>query len=74
MLIDRNGGFGKGLAYGTGDPGHLLNVSAGAMSAWPSDPSHLLRWLELNRESLSDLLPADLDASSFIPARSTGCT
>ncbi len=72
LLIDRNGGFGKGLAYGTGDPGHLLNVSAGAMSAWPSDPSHLLRWLELNRESLSDLLPADLDASSFIPRQVYG--
>lgn len=72
LLIDRNGGFGRGLAYGTSDPGHLLNVSAGAMSAWPSDPSHLLRWLERNRDSLADLLPTELDASSFIPRQVYG--
>jgi uncharacterized NAD(P)/FAD-binding protein YdhS len=51
LLIERSGRFGPGVAYGTNDPGHLLNVSAGAMSAWPEDPSHLLRWLDLNRSA-----------------------
>ena len=67
LLIDRTGRFGPGVAYGTHDPGHLLNVSAGAMSVWPDDPSHLLRWLDLNRAELSDVLPGHVDASTFIP-------
>jgi uncharacterized NAD(P)/FAD-binding protein YdhS/glyoxylase-like metal-dependent hydrolase (beta-lactamase superfamily II) len=72
LLFDRSGRFGTGLAYGTTDPGHLLNVSAGNMSAHPSDPGHLLRWLDLNRESLDGLLPDRLDASSFIPRQVFG--
>lgn len=28
LLIERSGRFGPGLAYGTTEPGHLLNVSA----------------------------------------------
>ena len=72
LLIERSGRFGKGLAYGTTDPSHLLNVSAGAMSAWPDDSNHLLRWLDLNREALTDLLPCGADASSFIPRQLYG--
>lgn len=72
LLIDRSGRFGTGLAYGTADPAHLLNVSAGAMSAWADDPSHLLRWIDLNREALADLLPSGADASSFVPRQLYG--
>lgn len=72
LLIERSGRFGSGVAYGTEDPGHLLNVSAGAMSAWPDDPGHLLRWLDLNHAALADLLPAALDASSFLPRQVYG--
>jgi len=72
LLIERSGRFGPGLAYGTEEPGHLLNVSAGAMSAWPDDPSHLLRWLDLNRSALADLLPAGVDASTFLPRQVYG--
>lgn len=67
VLIDRLGRFGQGLAYGTSDPHHLLNVSAGAMSAWPEDPSHLLRWIDFNRDALAHQLPATIDAGSFLP-------
>lgn len=72
VLLDRSERFGVGLAYGSRDPGHLLNVSAGAMSAWPHDPGHLLRWLELNREALAPLLPDGCDASSFLPRQVFG--
>ena len=72
VLIERSGRFGPGVAYGTDDPGHLLNVSAGAMSALPEDPSHLLRWLDLNRAALADLLPEPVDASCFLPRRVYG--
>ena len=44
-LIDPGGRTGPGVAYGTSDPRHLLNVPAGRMSASPDDPGHFLRWL-----------------------------
>jgi len=72
LLIERTGHFGSGVAYGTQDPGHLLNVSTGGMSAWPEDPSHLLRWLDLNQAALADLLPEPIDASGFLPRRVYG--
>lgn len=72
VLLERSDRFGTGLAYGTTDSGHLLNVSAGNMSAFPDDPGHLLRWLELNRDALQDWLPQPLDASSFIPRQVYG--
>ncbi|MFM9088089.1 MAG: FAD/NAD(P)-binding protein, partial [Cyanobium sp.] len=71
-LIDRSGRFGAGIAYGTTELGHLLNVSTGAMSAWPDDPSHLLRWLDLNREVLDQQGMAPSVATSFLPRRIYG--
>jgi len=44
-LVDRGGAFARGIAYSTQEPGHLLNVPAGRMSAIPDQPSHLLEWL-----------------------------
>lgn len=40
--------FGKGLAYSTDNPLHLLNVRAKDMSALHHDNSHFVQWLELN--------------------------
>lgn len=37
---------GRGLAYATRDPNHLLNVRVSNMSAFPSDPDHFFRWLQ----------------------------
>lgn len=44
-LIERNGKPGKGVAYGSTDPIHLLNIRAANMSAYPEDPDHFVRWL-----------------------------
>ncbi len=46
LLCERNDRFGRGTAYGTIDPGHLLNVRASNMSAFPDRPDHFVRWLE----------------------------
>ncbi len=43
-LIDRDGRHGLGLAYSTNDAAHLLNATAGQMSAFPDDLDHLVRW------------------------------
>ncbi|MEV1026453.1 FAD/NAD(P)-binding protein [Streptomyces sp. NPDC050264] len=44
-LIDPAEQAGPGVAYGTVDRRHLLNVAAAKMSALPEDPGHFLRWL-----------------------------
>lgn len=44
-LIERAPRFGRGRAYSTGDPGHLLNVRAANMSAFPDRPDHFVDWL-----------------------------
>jgi uncharacterized NAD(P)/FAD-binding protein YdhS len=44
-LIERDK-FGGGLAYGTKDPAHLLNVRASNMSAYADKPHDFAHWLE----------------------------
>jgi uncharacterized NAD(P)/FAD-binding protein YdhS len=44
-LIEQRAELGRGLAYHTGNPDHLLNVRAANMSALPEDPDHFWRWL-----------------------------
>lgn len=44
-LIERRGVFGRGQAYATGNPRHLLNVRLNNMSAYPDQPHHLAQWL-----------------------------
>jgi uncharacterized NAD(P)/FAD-binding protein YdhS len=44
LLIERTGVFGRGVAYSTGDPQHLLNVAAARMSAWCDEPLDLCEW------------------------------
>ncbi|HEY0279282.1 MAG TPA: FAD/NAD(P)-binding protein [Solirubrobacterales bacterium] len=44
-LIDRDGAFGAGVAYGTADPLHLLNVPAVRMGAIHGHPEHFHEWL-----------------------------
>lgn len=46
LLCERGERFARGVAYGTDDPGHLLNVRATNMSAFPDRPNHFLDWLE----------------------------
>ncbi|MGA2998384.1 FAD/NAD(P)-binding protein [Bradyrhizobium sp.] len=44
-LIEQRPEIGRGLAYHTGNPDHLLNVRVANMSALPDDPDHFWRWL-----------------------------
>lgn len=45
-LVERSPLFGRGRAYQTAHPDHVLNVRASNMSAFPDDPGHFVRWLE----------------------------
>jgi uncharacterized NAD(P)/FAD-binding protein YdhS len=49
LLIDRRGHFGRGLAYGTQDDNHLLNVAAAKMSLLDGEPRHFVSWLATTR-------------------------
>jgi len=42
-VIDGSGRMGRGTAYSTREPAHLLNVRAEAMSAWPDDTEDFSR-------------------------------
>lgn len=47
-LFEKGQLLGRGVAYGTEDDCHLLNVPCGKMSAFEDDPTHLLRWAKEN--------------------------
>jgi uncharacterized NAD(P)/FAD-binding protein YdhS len=44
-LIETTSRIGRGIAYATANPSHLLNVPAGAMSAIDSEPDQFCDWL-----------------------------
>lgn len=46
VLIVESGAICRGPAYGTANAGHLLNVRASNMSAFPRQPDHFDRWLD----------------------------
>ncbi len=58
-LIERGDEIGRGLAYGTRDPGHFLNVRVANMSALPDDPQHFHAWLTAEGDNVH--------ASAFVP-------
>ncbi|WP_309649008.1 FAD/NAD(P)-binding protein [Nocardioides sp.] len=60
-IHEASGIIGRGAAYGTCDPRHLLNVRARHMSAWPDVPSDLLEWAARTGR--------DLDPQGFLPRR-----
>ena len=45
-IIDGSGRLGRGVAYSTTEPAHLLNVPAERMSAIAGEPDHFASWFE----------------------------
>ena len=66
-LIERSGSFARGLAYGTTDRSHLLNVPAAKMGAFPDDHEHFYRWARENPEELKRQAVNDVQPDSFLP-------
>jgi uncharacterized NAD(P)/FAD-binding protein YdhS len=69
LLFEGSGQAGPGLAYGTTDPAHLLNVPAGGMSLWADRPAHFSEWLA--RQPDAPAAPAD-GGPVFAPRRLYG--
>ncbi|HEY9722428.1 MAG TPA: FAD/NAD(P)-binding protein, partial [Oscillatoriaceae cyanobacterium] len=53
-LIERGPQVGRGIAYGTRESHHLLNVPANRISALPEEPAHFLHWLRRQDPSLEE--------------------
>jgi uncharacterized NAD(P)/FAD-binding protein YdhS len=66
-LIERRPEIGRGPAYHTSNPEHVLNVRAANMSAVPDDPEHFWRWLSNRAEG-----PLCPDPYCFVPRRTYG--
>lgn len=53
-LIEGAGRIGRGIAYSTREPAHVLNVRAEAMSAWPDEPEDFARVIKAEGGSAGD--------------------
>jgi len=63
VLIERGSQAGRGLAYSTHHPDHLLNVRAANMSAFPDQPDHFVEWLSARSWP---------NANPFVPRKTYG--
>ena len=59
--------FGRGVAYGTPCPRHLLNVPAGKMGAFPDRLDHFLDWLQSHPAELAAVGLNEVNAGAFVP-------
>jgi len=66
-LIERGPKIGRGVAYGTTNPDHLLNARAVQMSAVHEEPDHFWSWLGANAELNPPLRQPVNDPSCFAP-------
>jgi uncharacterized NAD(P)/FAD-binding protein YdhS len=70
LMVNDRFPTGRGVAYGTARPEHLLNVVARNMSAFPDLPNHFVDWLR-NRSDFADIPTASL-REQFVPRRVFG--
>lgn len=64
-LVERDGDIGPGLAFGTDQPGHLLNTESRLMGLYAHEPGHFRAWLARRR-------PLDPDAADYAPRAEYG--
>ncbi len=69
-LLNPGSPAGRGIAYGTRRPEHLLNVAARNMSALADHPNHFLEWLR-TRTEYADVPEAEL-RETYLPRRVYG--
>ncbi|MEO8587807.1 MAG: FAD/NAD(P)-binding protein [Flavobacteriales bacterium] len=64
-IVNDRGTFNKGVAYDPYSKGHLLNVTAAKMSAYPDRPNHFMDWV-MARPSFAHT-ERILVANAFLP-------
>ena len=71
IVVEPNERLAAGVAYSTEDTEHLLNVRASGMSADPSDPDELVRWIAERGQPDRDTFVA-APRLPAVPARAPG--
>jgi len=70
-LIEKSAALAKGVAYGTEDPFHILNVHAKNMGAYAEEKEHFYLWLQQNEPLWRSLDPdfreLELSPEAFMP-------
>ena len=56
LLIEGAGRLGRGIAYSTREPAHVINVHAEVMSAWPEDTQDFARQVEAEGGTAKDFV------------------
>lgn len=71
LLIEKGAVPARGVAYGTLDPFHILNVPANKMGAYPEVPDHFFQWLAEHQNAWRHSDPTfagiELTPHSYVP-------
>ena len=71
LMIEKSVTPARGVAYGTLDPYHILNVPANQMGAYPEAPDHFYKWLVDHqnawRHSDPTFVDIELSPHAYIP-------
>lgn len=68
LLIEKDEDVGPGLAYGTGQEGHLLNTKAGIMGLFAEEPLHFVHWMHEHQDDIKAAFPqASLHPDAYPP-------
>ncbi|MCW6506575.1 FAD/NAD(P)-binding protein [Lichenifustis flavocetrariae] len=70
-VVEPGAEIGRGIAYGTVDPAHRINVPTDRMSLFPDDPDHLTRWL-FAHGVLPDRTSTDGNGHHYVPRSAYG--
>lgn len=57
LLAERDHEMGTGLAFGTGQKGHLLNTKAGIMGIYADEPLHFVQWMHKHKDAIEKEFP-----------------
>lgn len=57
LIFEKREHFGEGLAFGTGQDGHLLNTKAGLMGIFPHERMHFVQWMHQNHDRIAQQFP-----------------
>jgi uncharacterized NAD(P)/FAD-binding protein YdhS len=68
-IIEREKPIGFGLAFGTDQPGHLLNTQADLMGLFASEPKHFASWLKVHGGKNRDDVKGTGDEESVYTTR-----
>lgn len=70
-IFEKSKTLGVGVAYGTDNDEHILNMRNGTVDIFQEKPNHFMDWLGANAQRLG-LSEQDIDFDSFLPRRVVG--